>query len=109
MRPLPTVHDVLARLGDLPAARSEVDAMMGRSLSRARTYTRGSGFEDEGRAVEADLASVVVESVVRTLVNPELALATSQPPFGAIPGTFGEWTLEELRVLERYRVRQSSD
>ena len=109
MRPLPTVDEVLARLGTTSALLSHVAGMVEECLRGVRAYTRGSGFDSGGQGLADDLARLVVDSVVRALSNPELPLASSQPAFHATPGAFGEWTHDELRTLERYRTAQSTD
>ena len=46
--------------------------------------------------------------MTRVLLNPERALATVNAPFTASPGSFGEWTLDELRKepVDRLKPRQ---
>ncbi len=74
-----------------------------------RTYTQGAGFDAEGTSLEVDLAAVIVASVARVVLNPERELALSGPRLTGTPGTFEEWTLPELEVLARYRLRRSVD
>lgn len=109
MRPLPTVQEVLARLGTTSAPPSDIEGMVEECLRGVRAYTRGSGFDSGGQGLADDLGTLVVDSVVRALSNPELPLVMSQAAFHATPGAFGEWAHDELRTLERFRTAQSTD
>ena len=106
---LPTVNDVVPLLGGAPVTNDELTELIRRATGFARTYTRGAGFDAESNSLEAELASVIVASVVRVVLNPERALALYGPRLTGTPGTFGEWTLQELEVLARYRHRQPTD
>lgn len=67
----------------------------------ARSYTRDRGFV--GAAPAEDIAAVIVTASARLVANPE-QLATD---VGAVSmrGGFAGWSLAELFVLNRYRVR----
>ena len=106
---VPTANDVVPLLGGALVTNDEVTELIRRATGLVRTYTRGAGFDAEGSLLEVELASVIVASVARVLLNPECALALSGPRLTGTPGTFGEWTLGELEVLARYRHRQPSD
>lgn len=107
MQRLPAAHDVLPLLGGLSIPSEEVDTLLNRAAALMRTYTHGVGFTPEGVALEPDLASIIVASVARALLNPESALS-SAPSFSGCPGTFEEWTTAELRILRSYASRAAS-
>lgn len=96
-------------LDGAPVTNDELTELLRRATSLVRAYTRGAGFDAEGDALEAELAAVIVASVARVVLNPERALAVSGPQLAGTPGTFGEWSLQELDVLASYRRRQSAD
>lgn len=87
--------------GDTP----EVVALAGRHVlvvtELARSYTRGNGFA--GDEPNTDVAAAITTAAARLLTNP------SQVPYdvGSVSyrGGFNGWTLTELAVLNRYRVR----
>ncbi|MGO4363432.1 hypothetical protein [Terrabacter sp. RAF57] len=109
MQPLP---DPTAVLSSLPSTwdgdHAGVARLLDRSATAARNHTRGSGFTADGALVEADIADVLVQSVRRALVNPELSLVGAGEAFDLRPGSFADWSYTEYAVLERYRTRQES-
>ncbi|MCB0931656.1 MAG: hypothetical protein KDB71_07120 [Mycobacterium sp.] len=87
-------------IGDaVPAAVPLITAM-------AKAYTRGRGFDDDGDPSE-EIAAVITTASVRLAAN------TRQTDHAQTMGEFSEtvrsffngWTLAELAVLNRYRVR----
>lgn len=72
----------------------------------ARAYTRGEGFSADYDCSN-DIASVIVLATGRLLRNPSQLPVREQ--YGAIVvdyrGGFSGWSLAELAVLNRYRVR----
>jgi hypothetical protein len=67
-----------------------------------KAYTRGRGFDVTGFP-NAELAAVITTATARLLSNPE---QLSYDIGGvSMRGGFTGWTLAELAVLNRYRVR----
>ncbi|OMC09227.1 hypothetical protein [Mycolicibacterium fortuitum] len=99
-----TGADVAAFLGqgdgDAPAV-----ALAGQHVqivtAMARAYTRGRGFN--GAEPNAEIAAVITTATARLVANPEQIPTT----VGSVDirGGFTGWTLAELFVLNRYRVR----
>ena len=102
MRPLPTADDVLAQTSGATVSPAEIERLLARSLTLMHAHTRGGGFASDRSEVDEALARISVASVTRVLLNPECALATVNAPFTASPGSFGEWTVDELRILATY-------
>ena len=67
----------------------------------ARSYTRGNGFTAAG-GVNEDIAAVITTATARLVANPEQLRVTIG---GVQTDGFQGWTLPELFVLNRYRVR----
>lgn len=109
MRPLPNVDDVLAQASGVQVSRVEIERLLARSVTLMYAHTRGGGFAADRSKVDSVLARILVASVVRAILNPECALTTVNAPFTAIPGSFGEWTVDELRVLAAYEEHTQSN
>lgn len=73
--------------------------------SLAKSYTRGAGFTDTGPA--EDITSVILTAAARLLSNPTGVLydETEGPSSVSYRSAFSGWTVAELTVLNRYRVR----
>lgn len=71
----------------------------------AKGYTRGRGFD--GLTPNQDIAAAIVTASARLAANPtQLATDQATGPFSqSFRGGFQGWTLAELAVLNRYRVR----
>jgi hypothetical protein len=89
-------------VGGAWGAPTELESLLTRSLDLLHAHTRGGGFAPDGSEIDDALARISVASVARAVLNPERALATSDLAFTASPGSFGEWTLDELRILAAY-------
>lgn len=107
MTPLAT--DVLTWLGITPGGPGEDHAQIEAHLSTAtamvKAYTRDGGFDPDTGEPADDVAAVIVSCAARSYRNPSVDRAMTAGPFQTSPGTFGGWTLPELAVLHRYRVR----
>jgi hypothetical protein len=108
VRPLPNVDDVLAQASGAQVSPAEIERLLARSLTLMYAHTRGGGFAADRSKVDGVLARISVASVVRVILNPECALTTANAPFTASPGSFGEWTLDELRTLAAYEEHTQS-
>jgi hypothetical protein len=105
MQPLPPPSVVLGLLNREPASDdTTVALLLRRAAEAARHHTRGAGFTADGSGVEAEIAEVLVESVRRALMNPELSLVGDGDAFCLRPGSFADWSYTEYAVLERYRT-----
>ncbi|WP_230865187.1 hypothetical protein [Mycobacterium canetti] len=75
----------------------------------AKSYTRGRGFDDGPNADEpnAEIAAVITNAAARLAANSrQLGASTTTPDITIDKRTFfSGWTLAELAVLNRYRVR----
>lgn len=105
---MPTAADVLAflgRPGDTTLTGVAENAIPVITVM-VKAYTRGNGFDAYGEPDE-DLESVIVTASARMASNPSgLATDETAGPFSrSIRGAFNGWTLGELAVLNRYRVR----
>jgi hypothetical protein len=71
----------------------------------AKGYTRGRGFD--GVTPNQDVAAVIVTASARLAANTgQLPVDEVTGPFSrSVRGAFQGWTLAELIVLNRYRVR----
>ena len=98
--------DVAAFLGqsDDPAlvALAEQHAEIVTAL--ARSYTRGRGFDTDGKPYD-DVAAVIVTATARLLANPE-QLGYDRGST-SMRGGFAGWSLAETFVLNRYRKRSA--
>lgn len=102
---MPTVADLEAYLGAEDALDVQhAEAHLGSVAAMVRAYTRDTGFDGDGQPNEA-LAAVIVSAAARTLGNPQGLRMEQAGPFMVQHGTFSGWTLPELAVLHRYRVR----
>ena len=54
----------------------------------AHTLTGGAGFGADGATVEPEIADILVRSVARSLLKPQLSLAAADGPFSARSGGF---------------------
>jgi hypothetical protein len=73
----------------------------------ARAYTRGRGFDDEGRP-NTELAAVITTASLRFLANPKQSSESEAVgPFTRDRRSrgFEGWTLAEQFVLNRHRKR----
>ena len=70
----------------------------------ARSYTRGQGFGPD-RAVAEDIAAVILVAGARYVNNPENLKREELDGYSVTPSQFVGWSLVELAVLNRYRVR----
>lgn len=68
-----------------------------------KAYTRGRGFL-EGQPVDA-VAAVILSATARLTNNPQMTARESVGSFSQTPAVLDGWTLPELAVLHRYRVR----
>ncbi|WP_044080341.1 hypothetical protein [Mycobacterium canetti] len=75
----------------------------------AKSYTRGRGFDDGPNADEpnAEIAAAITTAAARLAANSrQLNASTTTPDITIDKRTFFQgWTLAELAVLNRYRVR----
>lgn len=71
-----------------------------------KAYTRGRGFDEYGEPNE-DLAAVIVVATARLAANgAQISHSMTVGEFGLdVRGGFTGWSLAELAVLNRYRVR----
>lgn len=94
--------DVTALLDDSTAVEQAVPVI----TTMVRAYTRGRGFDAYGEAND-ELAAVITTAAARLAANTaQLATDTTAGPFSrSIRGSFQGWTVAELAVLNRYRVR----
>lgn len=106
---MPDADDVLAFLGrpDDTTLTGVVENAIPIITVMVKAYTRGNGFT-EGEP-DADLESVIISASARMASNPTgLAHDETAGPFSrSIRGAFNGWTLGEMAVLNRYRVRAS--
>ena len=100
MQPIPPPSAVLRLLDRESACQgTTVALLLRRAAVAARHHTRGARFTTDGSGVEAEIAEVLVESVRRALMNPELSLVGDGDAFCLRPGSFAEYA-----ILERYRT-----
>lgn len=71
----------------------------------AKAYTRGRGFD--GNVPNEEISAVITTAAARLAANgPQLAVDRTIGPFTeSLRGGFTGWTIAELYVLNRYRVR----
>jgi len=107
MQPLPEPGAVLPLVRSAGIAdEAAVRRMLGLAADAARTLTGGVGFGADGASVEPEIAGVLVRSVARSLLNPELSTAAAAGSFSASPGAFADWSDADFVLLERYRARR---
>lgn len=94
-------EDVTALLGNNPAVEQAVPII----TSMARAYTRGRGFD--GSMPNDEIAAVITTAAARLAGNGRgLQYRQKVDDFEQeFRSTFQGWTLAELAVLNRYRVR----
>lgn len=96
--------DALSVLRGAPVDTDKAEAVLAIVTARAKSYTRGIGFSDNG--IEPDIETVIQTAALRMLVNP---LNTQRDEMGGLVVQFGTdyqgWTLSETQVLNRYRMR----
>ncbi|HIW29786.1 MAG TPA: hypothetical protein H9987_07210 [Candidatus Luteococcus avicola] len=99
---MPTPETVAAFLGrgDDPQTVATAQETLPIVTALARSYTRDRGFT--GTEPAEDLAAVIVTATARLMANPD-QLQNSVGDV-SVAGWQG-WTLAELFVLNRYRVR----
>lgn len=106
---MPNAADVLAFLGRPgdTALSGVVENAIPIVTVMVKAYTRGNGFDIYGDTDDPDLEAVIVSAAARMASNPTgLAYDETAGPFSrSIRGAFNGWTLGELAVLNRYRVR----
>lgn len=101
---MPTPESVAAFLGrgDDPATVATARETLPIVTAMARSYTRDRGFDERDPA--EDVAAVLVTATARLMANPEqLASTIGEVTLAGWQG----WTLAELFVLNRYRVRSA--
>ena len=109
MQPLPGPDPVRALIGssflDARPDAAGIGELIGCAARAARAVTGGAGFDRAGTEVDPEIAEILVRSVARSLLNPELSLAESEPPFTGRPGSFPSWSDADFVVLQGYRDR----
>lgn len=106
MAALPTAAD----LTTLVAPRLQIEPVRAAAeleliAALAKGYTRGNGFYDDG-TVEADLRAVILSATARFHHNPsQIRHSVTKGPQSASFDSWNGWSLSELFVLNRYRVR----
>ena len=102
-----TPQDVRLYLGRDPAGSDDAGIMahVEAATQMVKAYVRGNGFDDYGPA--EDLEAVIVSFAARLHSNPTNDTQTSVSVDDASESrsTFRGWTLPELAVMHRYRVR----
>lgn len=97
--------DVAAFLGQ--GDNQQLVALAGQGLpvitAMARAYTRGRGFT--GTEPNDEIAAVITTATARLIANPE-QIRSVVGNVQVLDG-FNGWTLPELFVLNRYRVRSA--
>ncbi len=99
--------DVTALLDDAPGNAATVVALV---TTLARSYTRGNGFTPDGEGVEQpndEIAAVITTASVRLAANSSQlpnAFTKAELTLDTRSG-FAGWSVAELAVLNRYRVR----
>ncbi|MBS1691931.1 MAG: hypothetical protein JST91_06905 [Actinobacteria bacterium] len=96
-------HAVPGLLAATPDSPSAVIPLI---TAMARAYTRGRGFDDDGRPND-EVAAVITTASARLAANTkQLNQSASMDGLGADTRSFFTgWTLAELFVLNRYRRR----
>lgn len=74
------------------------------TTAMVRAYTRDRGFEDPFGPAD-DLAGVIVSCTARQVGNPAHTISVGIDDATVRHGMFLGWTLPELAILHRYRVR----
>jgi hypothetical protein len=100
----PTATDLGALLGRTVGAE-QASAVLGIVTSMAKSYVRGQGFS--GGVPNDELAAVILTAAARLLSNPRGLLIdeTEGPSSVSYRSAFTGWTVAELFVLNRFRVR----
>ncbi|CRZ17987.1 hypothetical protein [Mycolicibacterium neworleansense] len=101
---MPITAETLSALSGLTFTADQANAAVSVVTSRAKSYTRGIGFTDDG--IADDIESVIQTAVLRLLVNPT---NVERDAMGSLSVQYGNnfqgWTLSETQVLNRYRER----
>ena len=109
MRPLPEALVFPPEMGDrYPGDPGVAAELLPRAARAARHHTKGAGFSSDGRSVDPEIADVIVSSVRRALLNPELSLVGDEAAFTLRPGSFADWSFAEYAVLEQYRAGKTT-
>jgi hypothetical protein len=97
-------EDVTALLGDLPTGA--VPAAISQVTVMAKAYTRGNGFDVDNEPCD-ELAAVITTAAARLAANGSGTQYRKKVDDVEIEyrSSFLGWTLAELAVLNRYRVR----
>src|SRR5262245_33838521 len=95
--------DVVENLVDWPPTDAEQVIPIVTTL--AKSYTRGRGFD--GNKPNDELAAVITTAAARLAANGQQGLWRKRVDDVEYEcrSSFGGWTLAELAVLNRYRVR----
>jgi len=105
MRALPEATTILSQLNaGWAGGEAEITDLVHRAVVAARQHTGGAGFSDDGRSADPVIAELIVSSVRRALLNPELSLVGDEAAFTLRPGSFADWSYAEYAVLEQYRA-----
>lgn len=104
MQDLPVDADSFALLTGREITTDQFLAAAAVVKARARSYTRGAGFDAEGNPAE-DIESVIMTAVIRLLANP---LDVESERMGGFEVRYGAafqgWSIGERETLNRYRV-----
>lgn len=97
---------VLAFMGNASAGTSteQIYQHIETTTAMVRAYTRDRGFDDVMGPAD-DLAAVIVSCTARQLGNPAQTISVTIDDAAVRQGMFLGWTLPELAILHRYRVR----
>lgn len=105
MRALPDATMILSQLtGGWAGDEAEITDLVHRAVVAARHHTGGAGFSEDGRSADPTIAELIISSVSRALLNPELSLVGDAAAFTLRPGSFADWSYAEYSVLEQYRA-----
>ena len=94
----------LGRSGDQGPNGPDVWTHIESATAMVRAYTRDRGFDPDGKPAD-DLAAVITSCAARQYTNPAQTVQTAIVDASVTMGTFRGWTLPELAILHRYRVR----
>lgn len=99
----PTASDLSALLGEVDSGQAT--AVLGVITALASAYTRGQGFTDG--EPNNDVRAVILTASARLLSEPsQIVAGEDMGPFAIqYRSGFDCWTVAELAVLDRYRVR----
>lgn len=97
-------QDVIEFSGNDKLVAAHAESHLATVTAMVRAYTRGAGFDEYDEPAN-DLARVIVSSATRSVTNPSHKSSIAIDDVTVRPGVFAGWTLAELAVLNRYRVR----